>query len=268
MPVRWRVRTQAFTGLELKQWKGDMKKDEGLSLHEERQLFELAVAGDEKAKEKLISSTFVNLKSNLDSLHFWGKRLSEWKSFPGLGIDCQDLEHMALEVLCKNWMNWEGRSNASFKTWAFRVFRNSLLQSLAKMTGDSNKCPKSAELSELDRGYSVWTQQQDVVDGLIIVEERQMLERFLSRLNSQQQAIIRMRFGLGMREHTMEETAEALGLTYEVIKGRQHRAIDRLRQLMGGVRSAFKHFKIARGPWRRSRKQSKVARLTTEPSQQ
>lgn len=56
------------------------------------------------------------------------------------------------------------------------------------------------------------------------------IERALSTLTDREREIIRLFFGIGCREMTLEEIADKFGLTRERVRQIKERAISRLRQ--------------------------------------
>jgi RNA polymerase primary sigma factor len=70
-------------------------------------------------------------------------------------------------------------------------------------------------------------------DPMLVVEHRQLsasVDRFLSKLDIKQERIIRMRFGIGLRDwFTLEEIGEMLGVTRERVRQIEAKAIGRLK---------------------------------------
>lgn len=56
------------------------------------------------------------------------------------------------------------------------------------------------------------------------------IERTLSTLTDREREIIKLFFGIGCREMTLEEIADKFGLTRERVRQIKERAISRLRQ--------------------------------------
>jgi RNA polymerase primary sigma factor len=57
------------------------------------------------------------------------------------------------------------------------------------------------------------------------------IRRLLASLSPKEEAVIRLRYGIGTkREHTLEEVGEAVGLTRERVRQIEVKALTRLRQ--------------------------------------
>lgn len=67
------------------------------------------------------------------------------------------------------------------------------------------------------------------IDRMLTKETRQLVRKGLAQLNDRQQAILRFRYGIGCKEHTLEAVAMKYGLTRERIRQIQVRAEEKLR---------------------------------------
>jgi RNA polymerase sigma factor (sigma-70 family) len=76
--------------------------------------------------------------------------------------------------------------------------------------------------------------ESTVVDEAQSDELRNEVSRALKRLIPRQAEILRLRYGLGGREHTLEEVAEKLGVTRERVRQIQVKAEEALQRQLGG----------------------------------
>ena len=67
-------------------------------------------------------------------------------------------------------------------------------------------------------------------DRLALLEDLDLMQRFLSELEEREQTVLKMRYGLPEfdREHTLEETGQAIGLTRERARQIQEEALEKL----------------------------------------
>lgn len=71
--------------------------------------------------------------------------------------------------------------------------------------------------------------QDSPEDALHKKELIETINQILQTLTPREERVLRMRFGMGVKEHTLEEVAETYGVTRERIRGIETKALSRLR---------------------------------------
>lgn len=99
-------------------------------------------------------------------------------------------------------------------------------------------------LSELDRDtFTELTASKSslVIDRVSAGEHREGINLALTSLSLREAEILRLRYGFGGTEHTLQEVADGLGITRERVRQIQQRAEERLRQYLqrSGVADDF-----------------------------
>ncbi len=72
-----------------------------------------------------------------------------------------------------------------------------------------------------------------VIDAACSDERCDEIHRGLKRLSARHAEILRLRYGIGEREHTLEEVGERLGITRERVRQLQVRAEEKLQRVLG-----------------------------------
>jgi RNA polymerase primary sigma factor len=70
--------------------------------------------------------------------------------------------------------------------------------------------------------------------GVLVEDQARQIERALATLSDKQRQVLRLRFGLGDGEHTLEEIGRRLGVTRERIRQIETAALRKLRQPLAG----------------------------------
>lgn len=234
---------------------------------DERELFDRALAGDLRAKDELFASVLNYLDKALRSLRVKLVNLKHGGVLPWVAMDGNDLKQDALEKLHQCWHTWQGRNGASFKTWAFKVFRNVMLQRVNKVFGSVRKQGLPSELDDRYLGHQPQN-LEDPLDGIIAEEdfreqadEKLRLSQLVNNLPTLQKEVLVLRFGLnGQPALSMKDVGVVLGVSVDVIKGRQHRAVESLRRLMGAGVVERQQFRLPRTESRRSRRSVRTDR--------
>lgn len=143
-----------------------------------------------------------------------------------------DAEEVTQEVFCQAYRGlsrFEGRSR--FYTWVFRIATNLALQHVQKLSRAKDKVSLE-DLTEKVGTIAIST-EDDPEKVVADKEFLQKLEEALSRLSPNHRAVMTLGPILG---HSYEEIGEILTVTPEVVKGRLHRARERVRELMKSYR--------------------------------
>jgi RNA polymerase primary sigma factor len=74
--------------------------------------------------------------------------------------------------------------------------------------------------------------------GVLVDDQARQIQRALATLSEKQREVVRLRFGLGDGEHTLEQIGRRLGVTRERIRQIEATALQKLRQPLAGNGSA------------------------------
>lgn len=195
-----------------------------LESSEERVLLEELADGNEYARQKLI-------EHNLRLVVFIAKR------FENTGIDMEDLISTGAIGLIKAIKSYDLSKNIKLATYASRCIENEILMQLRKTS--KRKCEVSidepltydGEGNEL-KISDILSQSSDTVTVNIEKSvEKQLLFDSIKKLNSREQSIMVMRFGLcGKKEKTQKEVAEMLGISQSYISRIEKKILDKLKK--------------------------------------
>jgi len=145
-----------------------------------------------------------------------------------------DAEEVTQEVFCqayKGLTQFQGRSR--FYTWLYRIAMNLALQHVQKR----DRATDRISLEELTEKAGPLGSDQ-LHDPSAVVEDREFVARLvksMENLSEHHRTVLTLGPILG---HSYEEIGEVLNLTPEVVKGRMHRARERLREMMRPLRGA------------------------------
>lgn len=140
----------------------------------------------------------------------------------------EDAEEVTQEVFCQAYRGlsrFQGRSR--FYTWVFRIATNLSLQHVQKASRARDKVSLE-DLTEKSGQIAISVDD----DPEIVVQNKEFLkqlEESLAKLTPNHRAVMALGPIMG---HSYEEIGEILGLSPEVVKGRLHRARERVRDLM------------------------------------
>ncbi len=195
-----------------------------LSVEEEKQVLDALAAGDEQARDTLITH-------NLRLVVYIARK------FESSGVGIEDLISIGTIGLIKAVRTFCPERNIKLATYSSRCIENEILMYLRK------NAQKRSEIS-IDEPLNVdWDGNElllsdilgsdpDVVHRDMEQEaERQQLLACVGRLSAREQRIMHLRFGIcGEKEHTQKEVADQLGISQSYISRLEKRIIRRLRE--------------------------------------
>ena len=195
-----------------------------LKPEEERALLERLSAGDESARQTLI-------ERNLRLVVYLARRLEN------TGINIEDLISIGTIGLIKAVGTFRSDRNIKLATYSSRCIENEILMYIRKISG------RRAEISLDEPINTDWDGNElllsDVLgtDSDIVMRpmeddvDHALLRKALADLPEREQAIVRMRFGLGGRqEKTQKEVADLMGISQSYISRLEKRILVRLRR--------------------------------------
>ena len=200
-----------------------------LTAEEERQTLARLEAGDEQAREVLITR-------NLRLVVYIARK------FESSGVGIEDLISIGTIGLIKAVRTFCPSRNIKLATYSSRCIENEILMYLRK------NAQRRGEVS-IDEPLNVdWDGNElllsdvlgsdpDIVSRDLEQEaERGQLMACVGRLSPREQQIMRLRFGIcGKKEHTQKEVADMLGISQSYISRLEKRIIRRLREDMERV---------------------------------
>ena len=195
---------------------------EPLSKEEEISYVEASMAGDKKARDKLI-------EHNLRLVVFLAKK------YENTGIDLEDLVSIGTIGLIKGVNTYKLDKNIKLATYASRCIDNEILMYLRKTKRRKTEVSLDDSLSfdsdgnELHLEDILGTDADIITKNLDEDENRKLLYEEVAKLNSRDKEIIEMRYGLnGKKEITQNEVAETLGISQSYISRIEKKVIKRL----------------------------------------
>lgn len=198
-----------------------------LEPEEERKYVELALEGNNDAKDRLV-------EHNLRLVVYLSKK------FESTGIDMEDLVSVGTIGLIKAVNSYNPDKQIKLATYASRCIENEILMYLRKLSKRKVEVSLDEPLNvdgegnELLLGDILGTDSDAVFNHMENQVERQLLEEGLSKLSPREQQIIGMRFGLdGGEERTQKEVADLLGISQSYISRLEKKIISRLRKEIG-----------------------------------
>lgn len=200
-----------------------------LGAEEERELVERAAAGDIEARNRLVEH---NLRLVAHVV----------KKYYSSGADTEDLISIGTIGLIKGVNTYRPEKGVRLATYAARCAENEILmyfRSLRKSSGDvslSEALDTDAEGNSLSL-MDVLAVDDDLAERVSLKEaSRQVRECVESALEPREGEIIRLRYGLGgARPLTQRECAEKLGISRSYVSRIEKRAVEKLREAMGGA---------------------------------
>lgn len=198
-----------------------------LSAKEERAAFERMAAGDDSARDELITH---NLRLVAHII----------KKYYAVSADQDDLISIGTVGLIKAVRTFDHTKGTRFATYGSRCVENEILmyfRSLKKSASDisfeepieSDKDGNSLSLTDLI------ADDEDLGDRIeLMIRTREMYDLIGKVLDKRQQEIIIMRYGLfGTTPHTQRETAQKLGISRSYVSRIEKRALELLKENMG-----------------------------------
>ena len=187
-------------------------------------MLERLSAGDESARQTLI-------ERNLRLVVYLARR------FENTGINIEDLISIGTIGLIKAVGTFRSDRNIKLATYSSRCIENEILMYIRKISG------RRAEISLDEPINTDWDGNElllsDVLgtDSDIVMRpmeddvDHALLRKALADLPEREQAIVRMRFGLGGRqEKTQKEVADLMGISQSYISRLEKRILVRLRR--------------------------------------
>ncbi len=191
---------------------------------EEQALLQQSVAGDERAKQRLI-------ERNLRLVVYIARR------FENTGINIEDLISIGTIGLIKGVSTFKTDRNIKLATYASRCIENEILMYIRKISGQKTEVSLDEPINTDWDGNELLLSDILGTDGDTVMRpmeehvEHQLLREALSRLPERDRYIIDLRFGLcGGREMTQKEVADLLGISQSYISRLEKRIMQRLRR--------------------------------------
>lgn len=199
------------------------KLPEPLSKEDEIKYVELSMQGDEFARSKLI-------EHNLRLVVFLAKKYENTK------VDLEDLVSIGTIGLIKGVNTYKLDKNIKLATYASRCIDNEILMFLRKNKRRRGEVSFEDSLSYDSEGNELHLEDilgtaDDIVTRPLEEEiERKILYEELTKLNSRDKEIMKMRYGLfNTKEMTQKEVADALGISQSYISRIEKKVISKLK---------------------------------------
>lgn len=200
-----------------------------LSAEEEKELLE-SCDTNENAKSILI-------ERNLRLVVYIAKK------FENSGIELEDLISVGAVGLIKAVQSFNLDKNIKLATYASRCIENEILMHLRKVSKQKYEVSLDEPLNydkdgnELLLADILISEEGDSVSkGMESNVEKQILLQALQKLNTKEQQIMRLRFGLdGQEESTQKEVADILGISQSYISRIEKKILVRLKKEISKV---------------------------------
>jgi RNA polymerase sporulation-specific sigma factor len=195
-----------------------------LTKEEEAEVMNRIKHGDESGKEELIVH-------NLRLVVYISKR------FETAGANIEDLISIGTIGLIKAVNTFNPEKNIKLATYASRCIENEILMFLRKSSQLKNEVSIDEPLNTDWDGNElllcdVLGSDPNIINQNIETElERNQLLKAVSNLNSRENLIMELRFGLnGNKEHTQKEVADYLGISQSYISRLEKKIIKKLKK--------------------------------------
>lgn len=190
----------------------------------ELELIESAEKGDETARNKLI-------EHNLRLVVYISKK------FENTNIDMEDLISVGAIGLIKAVNSFKLEKNIKLATYASRCIENEILMHLRKANRTKAEISLDEPLTidgdgnELVLGDILSSESDSVTSGIEKSTEKKLLWDCIRKLNSKEQEIMILRFGLkNDEEKTQKEVADLLGISQSYISRIEKKIVDKLKK--------------------------------------
>lgn len=190
----------------------------------ELELIESAEKGDETARNKLI-------EHNLRLVVYISKK------FENTNIDMEDLISVGAIGLIKAVNSFKLEKNIKLATYASRCIENEILMHLRKANRTKAEISLDEPLTvdgdgnELVLGDILSSESDSVTSGIERSTEKKLLWECIRKLNSKEQEIMILRFGLkNDEEKTQKEVADLLGISQSYISRIEKKIVDKLKK--------------------------------------
>lgn len=195
-----------------------------LESEEELLLLEETKNGNLSARDKLI-------EHNLRLVVYIAKK------FESSGINLEDLISVGAIGLIKAVKTYSLDKNIKLATYASRCIENEILMQLRKNTRTRNEISLDEPLSSDGEGNDLLLADIIAVDEDCVSKniensaETQILMSVISKLDSREQMIVYLRFGLaGNEEKTQKEVADMMGISQSYISRIEKKILSKLRK--------------------------------------
>ena len=195
-----------------------LESDEELVLLEELQ------NGNMSARDKLI-------EHNLRLVVYISKK------FESSGIELEDLISIGAIGLIKAVKTYSIDKNIKLATYASRCIENEILMQLRKNTRIKNEISLDEPLSSDGEGNEllladiISVDEDCVSKNIELSAEKQILMGVIQKLDSREQMIMYLRFGLnGNEEKTQKEVADLMGISQSYISRIEKKILSKLRK--------------------------------------
>ena len=195
-----------------------------LSSEEELVLLDEIKQGNHAARDKLI-------EHNLRLVVYIAKK------FEISGIELEDLISIGSIGLIKAVKTYSIDKNIKLATYASRCIENEILMQLRKNTRTKNEISLDEPLSNDGEGNELLlcdiipVDEDTVSKNLETNAEKDILMGVISKLDSREQIIMYLRFGLmGSEEKTQKEVADMLGISQSYISRIEKKILSKLRK--------------------------------------
>ncbi len=202
---------------------------EPMTAVEEAEYLVKASQGDESAKSVLI-------ERNLRLVIYIAKK------FENTGVELEDLVSIGSIGLIKAVSTFNYEKNIKLATYASRCIENEILMHLRKVTKQKLEVSLDEPLNYDKDGNELLLADILVADGesvsknMELSAEKQLLLQAISRLNSREQTIMTLRFGLnGKDELTQKQVADAMGISQSYISRIEKKILLRLKKEISKV---------------------------------
>ena len=197
-----------------------------LSAQEERRCLELAAAGDQAARGKLI-------EHNLRLVVYIAKK------FDNTGVGVEDLISIGTIGLIKGINTFNPDKNIKLATYASRCIENEILMYLRRNSKTKLEVSIDEPLNvdwdgnELLLSDILGTDEDVVGKDMETDVERKLLKTAIEKLSGRERMIIELRFGLNTsdgEEKTQKEVADMLGISQSYISRLEKKIMGRLKK--------------------------------------
>ncbi len=162
------------------------------------------------------------------------------KKFENTGIGIEDLISIGTIGLIKAVNTFRSDKNIKLATYASRCIENEILMFIRKNNGSHIEMSIDEPLNvdwdgnELLLSDVLGGDEDSVYRNIESDEDKRTIERAIENLSEREQAIIKLRFGIGeKREYTQKEVADKLGISQSYISRLEKKIFDRLKDEIG-----------------------------------
>lgn len=159
------------------------------------------------------------------------------KKFESSGIELEDLISIGAIGLIKAVKTYSLDKNIKLATYASRCIENEILMQLRKNTRIRNEMSLDEPLSSDGEGNEllladiISVDEDSVSKNIETSAEKQILMNVIGKLDSREQMIMYLRFGLaGNEEKTQKEVADMMGISQSYISRIEKKILSKLRK--------------------------------------